>query len=189
MTPEALTQLINRRETRSPRSTLAITLASFVALACLYTVVEVILQVSQQRPLIMTVGSAVQRVPELMSAPAAVIVGAIIAVLGLLVIITAVSPGRRARHCLEHPRSVVVDNAVIASALARHAARAGNVGADNVRVSVSHREAEVRITPTSGSSVDHVAVAQAVQDQVLLYRLLPPVQPRVLVELAGRVGS
>lgn len=189
MTPHALATVINRRETRSPRSTLAITLAVLIIVASAYTVGEVLLQITGHAPILMSVGSAARELAALGQTSGAGAIGAAISVLGVLVIVTALSPGRRAKHTLEHHHSAIVDNAVIASALARHAARAGQIGADSVRVSVSHRNAEVRITPASGSSVDYAAVAEAVQEQIARYRLSPSIQAKVIVEDGGRVGA
>ncbi|MBC7518948.1 MAG: DNA/RNA endonuclease G [Microbacteriaceae bacterium] len=189
LTPRVLAQLINRRETRSPRSALAIMLALIVIFVCVYTVIEIILQLSGQPALLMTVGAAAQSLPEAASAPAAVPIAAVAAVLGVIVLALAVTPGKRAKHTLDSDHSVVVDNAVIASALARHAAGAAQVAPDNVRVSVSHRTAEVRITPASGTPIDPHVVTLAVEEQVALYRANPPLRAKVIIESVGRVGA
>ena len=98
--------------------------------------------------------------------------------------------GRRARHSLVGERSaVVVDNAVIASALARHAARAGAVDPDSTRVTVGHRRATVEITPTSGFAVDTAAVEAAVTTQLESFGLRPLLAPRVIVHTHGKVGA
>jgi hypothetical protein len=111
-------------------------------------------------------------------------------VIGLVLIIAAIAPGRRARHLLQSERTVVVvDNEVIASALARHSSVAGSVDPDNASVSVSHRHAAVHLTPTSGIPVDRDAVTGEVARQLESYRLTPPVRARVRISENGRIGA
>src|SRR5690606_30612946 len=113
------------------------------------------------------------------SAPAGLLigVGVILMIIGLLLVIAALKPGRRARHQLVAARAAVVaDDEVIASALARHAARAANVNPDNTLVSVSARRAIVRLTPTSGTPVHHEAVTNAVEEQLAALELTTPVR-------------
>ena len=59
---------------------------------------------------------------------------------GLFFFLNAVLPGRRARHLLPDRRAaVVVDDEVIASALARRARLAANVSQEQVMVAVSRQ--------------------------------------------------
>ncbi|PPF92656.1 hypothetical protein C5C19_19080, partial [Pseudoclavibacter sp. RFBH5] len=85
--------------------------------------------------------------------------------------------------------ATVADNAVIASALARHAARAGHVSPDNVTVSVSHRRADVRLVPASGVPVDAASIEAAVTRQLEQYELTPRVTAKVRVAENGKVGA
>ena len=66
------------------------------------------------------------------------VTGAVMAMAGLFFFLNAVLPGRRARHLLPDRRAaVVVDDEVIASALARRARLAANVTQEQVMVIVS----------------------------------------------------
>jgi hypothetical protein len=103
--------------------------------------------------------------------------------------VAAIGPGRRARHELLMDRPVVVDNEVIASALARRAATVARVDPDNCTVSVSHRRAIVHVTPTSGQPIDRDAVLAAVTEQVESLELRPPVTARLVVAEQARVGA
>ncbi|MBC7725501.1 MAG: hypothetical protein H7146_12285 [Burkholderiaceae bacterium] len=183
---------IKRRETRSSRSGLAITLAVVVILASAYTIAEIVLQLAGQPPLIGSMRDAAQATAGLADYTAGSVVafGVLAAIIGFVIIVAALTAGRRSRHVLETDKtSAVVDNAVIASALARHAARVGNVSPDSVSVSVSARSAVVTVTPASGVSVDKSAVTTAVQEQLDSYGISPRVRPRVLVTQQGKVGS
>lgn len=188
----ALYRRIARRETHSPRSLLAIVIAVIAMLACAYVAVEALLQLLAQPPLGTRLVNVATFATDAGTYPPGTVTtaGIVAALVGLMLVIAAITPGRRARHLIETQRTVtVVDNAVIASALARHAAHAGGVDADNARVSVSHRNAVVRLTPASGIPTDREAVEKAVRDQLASYGLRPRARARVIVENAGKVGS
>ena len=68
------------------------------------------------------------------------VLGAVLVMVGLFFFLNAVLPGRRARHLLRDRRAaVVVDDEVIASALARRARLAANVTQEQVMVIVSQK--------------------------------------------------
>ena len=83
----------------------------------------------------------------------------------------------------------IVDNEVIASALAREAARAAGVAPDNARVTVTHRRATVHLTPTSGIPVNQTAALTAVRDQLNAYGLQRIVRPQIIIATRGKVGT
>jgi hypothetical protein len=117
-------------------------------------------------------------------------IGVILMAIGLLLVIAALKPGRRARHQLAAARAAVVaDDEVIASALARHAAHAANANPDNTVVSVSARRAVVRLTPTSGTPVHRDAVANAVEAQLQAFELTTPLRSSVVIASSGTVGT
>lgn len=181
-----------RREMHSPRSVLAIAVSVAVIVLCAYLGAEIILSILNQKALLAAPQDMLATVAMLGSAPVAlpIGVGIILMIIGLLLVIAALSPGRRARHQLVASRAaVVVDNEVIASALARHAARAANANPDNTLVSVSARQAIVHLTPTSGTPVHRDAVANAVQEQLAAFELTPPVRSSVVIASSGKVGA
>jgi hypothetical protein len=188
----SLYRRISRRETHSPRSTLAIVVAVIAIVACVLVGTEIVLALASQPPLLASPRSAADFLVDVPGYPVATVigVGAIVALLGLALVISALAPGRTARHELLTERSAaIVDNEVIASALARHAARAGNVDPDSVRVSVSHREAVVRVTPTSGLPVDGASVVAAVDEQLHGYSLRRSIRSKIIVAESGKVGA
>jgi hypothetical protein len=181
-----------RRETYSPRSTLAIVSAVVVIVLCLYVGVEIVLQMLQQRALLAAPDDMIDTAARLQRAPTAAVVGIGIGlmVIGLIVIIAAVKPGRRARHQMAAARAaVVVDNEVVASALARTASHVGGVSPDNVLVTVSARRSVVNVTPTSGRRVSETAIDQAVGDALESFALTPAVRHSVAVSSHGKVGA
>jgi hypothetical protein len=85
---------------------------------------------------------------------------------------------------------IIVDDEVIASGLARQAASAARIDPNNVRVTVSRRNVEVRLVPTSGAPVDPVDVSRAVKAELESYGSEPPLRPaRIQVEPRGRVAA
>jgi hypothetical protein len=192
MSTTALYRRIARRETHSPRSVPAIVIAVIVVLALAYLAVEAVLQLLAQPALGTRLVNVARFVVDTGTYPEAAVAtaGIIAAVVGLILMIVALSGGRRARHLVDTERTVtVVDNEVIASALARHAAQAGDVDPDNARVSVSHRDAVVRLTPSSGTPVDQDAVDTVVRAQLESYGLRPATKSRVVVDTSGKVGA
>ncbi len=181
-----------RRETHSPRSLLAIVLAVALILVLAWIGTEIVIALLGAPALLVAPVDMFTSAVALVDAPVAIVAaaGIVVAVIGLVLVIAAVSPGRRARHLLAADRTVVVvDNEVIASALARHASTAGNVDPDNATVSVSHRRADVHLTPTSGIPVDEAAVNDDVTRQLESYGLKPTVRARVRVAESGRIGA
>lgn len=181
-----------RRETHSPRSVLAITVSVVVILLCAYVGTEIVLAMLNRGALLAAPQDMLATLSMLGTTPpeSPITVGIILMILGLLLLIAALTPGRRARHQLAASHAaVVVDNEVIASALARHAAHAGNTNPDNAIVSVSARHATVRLTPTSGIPVQRDAVSDAVQEQLTAFQLNPPIRSSVVIASSGKVGT
>jgi Family of unknown function (DUF6286) len=183
---------ILRRELHSPRSVLAISVAFAVIVLCVYVGTEIVLAMLNHRALLAAPQDMLAALSALGSTPVAVpiTVGVILAVVGVLLIVAALTPGRRARHQLAADRAaVVVDDEVIASALARNAARVGNIDPDNTVVSVSAHNAEVHLTPATGTPVDREAVSDSVKAQLATFRLTPSVRSSVVIATRGKVGA
>ncbi|MCO4275468.1 DUF6286 domain-containing protein [Pseudarthrobacter sp. HLT3-5] len=118
--------------------------------------------------------------------------GAVVAMVGLFFLLNAILPGRRARHVLNSTGSssaVVVDDEVIASALARSARLAANVTPEQVMVVVSRRQVIVNVRPTSGVPVADAAVLAAVQNELSGMSLVPLPDVRVNISTVGVIGA
>lgn len=118
--------------------------------------------------------------------------GAVVAMVGLFFLLNAILPGRRARHVLNGTGSssaVVVDDEVIASALARSARLVANVTPEQVMVVVSRRQIIVNVRPTSGVPVAEAAVLAAVQDELSGMSLVPEPDVRVNISTVGVIGA
>ncbi|NYF12130.1 apolipoprotein N-acyltransferase [Pseudoclavibacter sp. JAI123] len=191
-TNTSLYSRLSRRETHSPRSALAITLAVLLILVAAWIGTEIVLSLLALPALLVAPADMFTSALGVLEQPTQYvgIAGVVVAIIGLVLLIAGLAPGRRARHTLTSTRTATVaDNAVIASALARHAAHAGNVSPDNVTVSVSHRRADVHLTPASGLPVDASAITAAVNQQLERYELKPRVTAKVRVAENGKVGA
>lgn len=182
---------IIRRETHSPRSGLAIPLAVVLIVVFAWVGTEIVLALAGLPAVLAAPVDMFTSTVGLADAPAIVAsAGIAVAAIGVILMIVAVSPGRRARHVLDTERAAtVVDNEVIASALARRASHAGNIDPDNTTVSVSHRRAVVHLTPTSGLALNRDDITEAVTDQLQAYGLRPPVRALVQIAEKAKVGA
>ena len=184
---------ILRRETHSSRAGAAVIAAVLVIILCVYALLEAGVRAVGQPPWLVDPTTAAERIialPEGISPLLLGARGAVVAMVGLFFLLHAVLPGRRARHLLRDPRTaVVVDDEVLASALARRARMAANVTQEQVMVVVSRQTVVVNVRPTSGSRVSHDAVLAAVQAE--LEEMSPVPMPTVRVNLAssGVIGA
>ncbi|MEC5179137.1 DUF6286 domain-containing protein [Arthrobacter sp. CG_A4] len=184
---------ILKRETRSSRAEASVIAAVLVIALCVYALLEAAVRAVGQPPWLVDPQTAADqivalpgRVPPLLLGVA----GAVLVMLGLFFFLNAVLPGRRARHLLWDRRAaVVVDDEVIASALARRARLATNVTQEQVTVIVSRQRVVVNVRPTSGIPLDEAAVLAAVQDELRGMGPSPMPEIRIVVASAGVIGA
>lgn len=188
---EFMTRVL-RRETHSARSGLSVVAAILVTLAAIYALLEAVLAALGQPTWLVHPLAAAQWIADLPgSYPPALLgaAGVLMALVGLIFLGTGLLPGRRARHVIANPRvAIVVDDEVIASALAKSARMVAGVTREQVMVVVSARLVQVNIRPTSGIRLSEQAIQAAVEAQLAAMELDP--RPAVTVKLAasGVVG-
>lgn len=186
-------QQILRRETHSSRAAASIIAAVLVIALCVYALLETAVRAVGQPPWLVDPQTAAERVVALPNGVPPLllgVVGAVLVMAGLFFFLNAVLPGRRARHVLRDGRAaVVVDDEVIASALARRARLAANVSQEQVMVTVSRQQVDVNVRPTSGVPLSRDAVLAAVQDELREMRLTPTPEARINVTSTGVIGA
>ncbi|GAA4487184.1 DNA/RNA endonuclease G [Microbacterium panaciterrae] len=184
MTRTVLTRVL-RREMHSPRTAAAVVVLVLTAAAAVYAGVEIVLQLVGAGPLLLTPGTALGRLIALPSTqPAAAVIagGAVTAILGVLLIWLALSPGRRPRHQLGvSSHAVVVDNGVIASAVAERVRRELDLAKDAVVVGVSHRSADVTARPEPGQDLERQRVRAVAEAELARYETRPRLRVRARV--------
>lgn len=192
MSTTSIYRRIARRETHSPRSALAITLAVILILVAVWLGTEIVLSMIGQPALLVAPTDAEQSIVSAATLPYGILLaaGVVLAIGGLVLVIASLTAGRRARHVIETDRAVtVVDNNVIAAALARHAAYAGGTDPDNTHVSVFHNRAVVDVTPSSGTTSDTAPIKDAVDQQLDAYGMRPKLRSKITVKKTGKVGA
>ncbi|MDR6557959.1 hypothetical protein J2809_002319 [Arthrobacter pascens] len=181
------------RETHSSRAAAAGIAAVLVVLVSLYALLESAVRAIGQPPWLIDPQSAAERIVALPNGVPPLLLGvtgAVVTAAGLFFFLSAILPGRRARHLLEEPRvAVVVDDEVIASALARRARLAANVTPEQVMVVVSQRQAVVNVRPTSGVPLSENAVREAVEDELRAMAPIPLPAVRVNLAESGVIGA
>ncbi|MCO4239270.1 DUF6286 domain-containing protein [Pseudarthrobacter raffinosi] len=188
------------RETHSSRAAVATVAAVLVMGLAGYGLLESAVHAIGQPAWLIEPQLAAERIVALPAGIPPLLLGAsggVVAMVGLFFLLNAVLPGRRARHVLNgttlngtgNSSAVVVDDEVIASALARSARLAANVTPEQVMVVVSRRQIIVNVRPTSGVPVAEAAVLAAVQDELSGMSLVPVPDVRVNISNVGVIGA
>ncbi|NYF15399.1 type IV secretory pathway TrbD component [Microbacterium sp. AK009] len=194
MTDRTLTRVV-RRETHSPRTVAMFVAVILLILALIYVGVELVLSLLAQPALVAAPGLIAQwlvALPGDQPTPLVIVGGAILAVLGVVFVILAVTPGRLSKHELAldgSDRAVVVDNGVIAAAVAERISAETGVARDRVTVGVAHRIADVTVRPDPGVVLDRESVRRAATEEIDAYRLTPRVKVRARVEQSRQEGD
>lgn len=184
MEQQRLYRRVLRRETHASRTAPATTVAIIVIVAVLFVaavqiaavVQPEIAELQQQTIAQLTDSTALQ-----------LIVAGVAAVLGIMLLLSAVLPGGKAKRARTSERSaLVIDDGVYADAVADAIARATGLASSQLRVTVAKQRATVMVTPTSGVDVDRNAIAETVRATGASLQL--PLHPRVVVLNAGVVA-
>lgn len=181
-----------RRETHSARSGLSAFAAIAITLLAVYGLLEMALAAVGEPAWLIDPMSAAAWIASLPGTSSPILLGAagvFTALVGLVFLGHGLLPGRRARHVLADRRvAIVVDDEVIASALAKSARMAAGVTREQVVVVISARVVQVNIRPTSGIRISEGDIKAAVEGQLEAMALDP--QPAVTVNVSdsGVIG-
>ncbi|MEV7756729.1 DNA/RNA endonuclease G [Microbacterium sp. NPDC089180] len=183
---DAVLRTVVRRETHSPRTVAMLVVVVLLLLVLAYAAVEIILALTGVQPLLVSPGEALNAVvaaPTALMPVAFIVGGVVLAILGLIVLVIALKPGRLSRHEMEWgQRAVVVDNGVVASALAQHLSNESGIARDDIVVGVAHRAVDVTVRPPVGIPVDEAQLRRIVDAEVAAYKLTPAVRTHLRIE-------
>ncbi|GER24124.1 hypothetical protein NCCP1664_26190 [Zafaria cholistanensis] len=186
-------ELIQHRELYSARSAAAVVAASLVVAASIYLLFEVVLKALGQEPWVRSPDEWWAWSAGLPSAAEPVVLallGLATLGLGLYFLLAGLLPGRRRRRTIADPRAVVVvDDPVLAAALARRARTEAGVGPEQVLVHLYAKAVEVQLIPTSGIPANAEAVRAAVEQELERNRIEPRPDVQVRVAESGVVGQ
>lgn len=185
MSNPALRRVV-RREMHSPRTVAMFVAVILLILALAYVGTEIVLKLIGQPALLLGPGAGVAFLVGLpTAAPSGAVIagGVLLGIIGLVFIVLAIAPGRLAKHEMAWgERAVVVDNGVIAAALAQHLSDETGLARDRITVGVAHRTVDVTIRPGAGIPLDEQSVRDMAETEMGAYRLTPPVKTRVRVD-------
>ncbi|MFC3298118.1 hypothetical protein FJV46_09185 [Arthrobacter agilis] len=189
----AVTARIVRRELHSSRAVPSVMTAIVLVVAHLVLLFEAVLRAVGDRPFLVDLEATAAWIGALPAGVPPTLLGTgalLLVVLGVLLLLLAVLPGRRARYTIPNPRAaVVVDAEVVASSLARRARVAAGVAPEQVLVTVGRSSVTVQIRPTSGVPVDADAVRAAVADDLRRSSVEPAPRISVVVAESGVIGQ
>lgn len=180
----AVLKRVARRETHSPRTIATVVVLALVALAAIYAGVEIVLHLLGAGPLLVAPGAALMWLQEPPDQHRGLVVagGLLAVVAGMVLAWLALSPGRRPRHELgSSSYAVIVDNGVIASAVAERVRRELDLSKGAVVVSVGHRSADITVRPEPGQPIDRRQVRTVAESELTGYELSPRVKVRARV--------
>jgi len=188
MTEQQLYPRLVRRTIFRSRSAAVIIALTVTALAAVYVGIESVLAALELPALLVSPAELVDAV----NSPSSLTLGiaAAAAVVGLVLVLVAIIPSRRGRHELPNDRmAVVVDDSVLAGAIGAAVTREAGVPASRVGTVVSRTRGEVRVTPTSGSPLDHSILEATASSFVATLAPKPQLRVAVTVASGGVVGS
>jgi hypothetical protein len=192
MTNTVMTRVV-RREMHSPRTAMTVVVLSIVVAAAVYAGIEIVLRLVGAAPLLVAPGAALAWAAVLPTAEprAAVIAGAAaVAIVGVVLLGFAVTPGRRPKHVLGVTgHAVIVDNGVIASAVAERIRRELDVPKGAVVVGIGHRTADVTVRPEPGQVVDRARVRSIAGEELDGYAPEPRLKVRARVLQSAERGD
>lgn len=174
-----------RRETHSPRTVAMFVAVILLILALAYIGLEIVLNLAAQPALLLgpAAGGWLVGLPTAQPEGLVIAGSVVLALIGIVFVVLAITPGRLSKHTLESDdRAVVVDNGVIASALAQHLSEETGLARDSITVGVGHRSVDVTVRPGAGIPLDKNAVRSAVEAELQTYRLTRKVSTRVRIE-------
>lgn len=187
MTTEKVYRRVLRRETHAPRTAPAVIVALVVLLFALALLVGGVWWWIDAGFREFT-DARLTEVVSLVAQPSVLIgTGAVAVLIAVVLLVLALSPGRRARRARVTDRvALLVDDGVLADAVADAVALRERVDRSQVSVTLGKKTATVRITPTSGVPVDTDRAGRAAVEA--LASLGFSAAPRVLLSQTGVVA-
>lgn len=160
---------IRRRSVHRSRSTAVAVALVVLALVAAWIGTEAVLSAMGRPPLVADPQTVVDTAlrPDAAFVTIVEVIAGVLVVLGVVLVVLALKPGRQHRSVVEHERgAVVIDARIVASTAANAAGMAAGVPEGNASATARGRSTEVRIVPVTGVPVDEASVRAAVVERL-----------------------
>jgi hypothetical protein len=160
---------IRRRSVHRSRSTAVAVALVVLALVAAWIGTEAVLSAIGRPPLVADPQTVVDTAlrPDAAFVTIVEVIAGVLVVLGVVLVVLALKPGRQHRSVVEHERgAVVIDARIVASTAADAAGMAAGVPEGNASATARGRSTEVRIVPVTGVPVDEASVRAAVVERL-----------------------
>lgn len=160
---------IRRRSVHRSRSTAVAVAVVVLALVAAWIGTESVLSAIGRPPLVADPQTVVDTAlrPDAAFVTIVEVIAGVLVVLGVVLVVLALKPGRQHRSVVEHERgAVVIDSRIVASTAANAAGMAAGVPEGNASATARGRSTEVRIVPVTGVPVDEATVRAAVVERL-----------------------
>ncbi|MBT1683108.1 MULTISPECIES: DUF6286 domain-containing protein [Curtobacterium] len=160
---------IRRRSVHRSRSTAVAVALVVLALVAAWIGTEAVLSAIGRPPLVADPQTVVDTAlrPDAAFVTVVEVIAGVLVVLGVVLVVLALKPGRQHRSVVEHERgAVVIDARIVASTAANAAGMAAGVPEGNASATARGRSTEVRIVPVTGVPVDEASVRAAVVERL-----------------------
>ncbi|MBT1607587.1 DUF6286 domain-containing protein [Curtobacterium flaccumfaciens] len=160
---------IRRRSVHRSRSTAVAVALVVLALVAAWIGTESVLSAIGRPPLVADPQTVVDTAlrPDAAFVTIVEAIAGVLVVLGVVLVVLALKPGRQHRSVVEHERgAVVIDARILASTAANAAGMAAGVPEGNASATARGRSTEVRIVPVTGVPVDEASVRAAVVERL-----------------------
>ncbi|MBE0009679.1 MULTISPECIES: DUF6286 domain-containing protein [unclassified Arthrobacter] len=186
------TRRLLRRETHSSRAVASVSAAVVLLAGLAWLGTEAVLSVVNQPPLIISPPALLNwaaGLPSTVLPWGLTLAGLGLALVGLMFLLVALTPGTRDLHVVDRDRTaVVVDSEVIAAAVSRRTRQEAGLDPDQVSTRVDRRRITVDVRPTSGSPLDETLIRAAVEDELSGYGIRPEPGARINLRHEGALG-
>ncbi|MBG6192234.1 hypothetical protein IWX64_003204 [Arthrobacter sp. CAN_A212] len=186
------TRRLLRRETHSSRAVASVSAAVVLLAGLAWLGTEAVLSVVNQPPLIISPRQLLEwaaGLPQTVLPWGLTLAGLGLILVGLLVLLVALTPGTKPLHVVGRDRSaVVVDSEVIASSMSRRIRQEAGLDPEQVSTRVDQRRITVDVRPTSGSPLDEMLIRAAVEDELSGYGIRPEPAVRINIRHEGALG-
>jgi len=169
MSNGSVARRIRRRSVHRSRSTAVAVALVVLALVAAWIGTESVLSAIGRPPLVADPQTVVDTAlrPDAAFVTIVEVIAGVLVVLGVVLVVLALKPGRQHRSVVEHERgAVVIDSRIVASTAANAAGMAAGVPEGNASATARGRSTEVRIVPVTGVPVDEATVRAAVVERL-----------------------